>query len=130
MTVCIELGLGGLALLLASIGIYGVMAYSVTQRTHEIGIRMALGADARQVLGLVLGHALKLALTGVVLGLACAFASTRLMATLLYGVTSTDAATFAGVSALLLAVATLASFIPAWRAANTDPAGTLRSHQL
>ena len=117
----------GLALSLASIGIYGVMAYAVTQRTHEIGIRMALGADARQVLGLVLGHALRLALIGVVLGLAGAFASTRLMATLLYGVTPTDAATFAGVSALLVAVAALASFVPAWRAAQTDPATTLRS---
>ena len=116
-----------LALLLATIGIYGVMAYSVTQRTHEIGIRMALGADARRVLSLVLGHGLKLALIGVVLGVAVAFASTRLMTTLLYGITSTDAATFAGVSALLVAVAALASFIPAWRAAKTDPASTLRS---
>jgi ABC-type antimicrobial peptide transport system permease subunit len=113
--------------LLATIGIYGVMAYSVTQRTHEIGIRMALGADARQVLGLVLGHGLKLALIGVVLGLAGAFASTRLMVTLLYGVTPTDVATFAGVSTLLVLVAALASFVPAWRAAKTDPASTLRS---
>jgi putative ABC transport system permease protein len=117
----------GLALLLATIGIYGVMAYSVTQRTHEIGIRMALGADAREVLGLMLGHGLKLALIGVVLGLAGAFASTRLMVTLLYGVTPTDVATFAGVSTLLVLVAALASFVPAWRAAKTDPASTLRS---
>jgi putative ABC transport system permease protein len=117
----------GLALLLATIGIYGVMAYSVTQRTHEIGIRMALGADAREVLGLILGHGLKLALIGVVLGLAGAFASTRLMVTLLYGVTPTDVATFAGVSTLLVLVAALASFVPAWRAAKTDPASTLRS---
>lgn len=117
----------GLALLLATIGIYGVMAYSVTRRTHEIGIRMALGADARQVLALVLGHGLKLALMGVVLGLAGAFASTRLMVTLLYGVTPTDVATFAGVSTLLVTVAALASFVPAWRAAKTDPASTLRS---
>jgi putative ABC transport system permease protein len=117
----------GLALLLAALGIYAVMAYSAAQRRHEIGIRMALGADARQVLALVLGHALKLALIGVVLGLAGAFASTRLMATLLYGVTPTDTITFAGVSALLLAVATLASLVPAWRAAKTDPASTLRS---
>jgi len=116
-----------LALLLATIGIYGVMSYSVAQRTHEIGIRMALGADARQVLALVLGHALKLALIGVVMGLAGAFAATRLMATLLYGVTPTDAITFTGVSALLVAVAALASFLPAWRAAKTDPTGTLRS---
>jgi putative ABC transport system permease protein len=118
---------GGLALLLATLGIYGVMAYSVTQRTNEIGIRMALGADARQVLALVLRHALKLALIGVALGLAGALASTRLMATLLYGVAPTDAITFAGVSILLVAVAALASFVPAWRAAQTDPASTLRS---
>jgi putative ABC transport system permease protein len=117
----------GLALLLATIGIYAVMAYSVAQRTHEIGMRMALGADRGQVLRLVLGHGLKLALIGVVLGLVGAFASTRLMTTLLYGVTPTDATTFAGVSTLLIAVAALASFIPAWRAAKTDPANTLRS---
>jgi putative ABC transport system permease protein len=116
-----------LALLLATIGIYGVMSYSVTQRTHEIGIRMALGADARQVFALVLGHALKLALIGVVMGLAGAFAATRLMATLLYGVTPTDPITFTGVAALLVAVAALASFLPAWRAAKADPTGTLRS---
>jgi putative ABC transport system permease protein len=117
----------GLALLLATLGIYGVMAYSVTQRAHEIGIRMALGADAGQVLRLMLGHGLKLALIGVALGLAGAFASTRLMTTLLYGVTPTDAATFACVSALLITVAALASFVPAWRAAKTDPVSTLRS---
>ena len=117
----------GLALLLAALGIYAVMAYSVAQRTNEIGIRMALGADARKVLALVLGHALKLALIGVALGLGGAFAATRLMATLLYGVTPTDTTTFAVVSALLVAVAALASFVPAWRAAQTDPATTLRS---
>ncbi|HTA69819.1 MAG TPA: FtsX-like permease family protein, partial [Bryobacteraceae bacterium] len=117
----------GLALMLATIGIYAVMAYSVAQRTHEIGIRMALGADRGQVLRLVLGHGLKLALIGVALGLAGAFASTRLITTLLYGVTPTDATTFAGVSTLLISVAALASFIPAWRAAKTDPANTLRS---
>jgi putative ABC transport system permease protein len=117
----------GLALLLATLGIYAVMAYSVAQRTHEIGIRMALGADARKVLVLVLGHALKLALIGVTLGLVGAFASTRLMATLLYGVTPIDTTTFAVVSALLVAVAALASFVPAWRAAQTDPATTFRN---
>jgi len=115
------------ALLLASIGIYGVIAYSVTQRTHEIGIRMALGADARQVLALVMGNGLKLALLGIGLGLAAAFGCTRLMASLLYGVAPTDAWTFAGVSGLLLLTAATVSFIPAWRAARTDPARTLRS---
>jgi len=115
------------ALLLASIGIYGVIAYSVTQRTQEIGIRMALGADARAVLRLVLAHGLKLALIGVAIGLAAAFACTRLMASLLYGVAPTDVFTFTGVSALLLLTAALATFVPAWRAAKTDPARTLRS---
>ncbi len=115
------------ALLLAAIGIYAVMAYSVAQRTQEIGIRMALGADPRQVLALVMGNALKLALLGVALGLAAAFASTRLMTTLLYNIQPTDFATFAAVSALLVSTAVLASFIPAWRASKTDPARTLRS---
>ncbi len=115
------------ALLLASIGIYGVIAYSVTQRTQEIGIRMALGADARQVLRLVLAHGLKLTMIGIAIGLGAAFACTRLMATLLYGVAPTDVLTFAGVSALLLLTATAATFIPAYRAAQTDPARTLRS---
>jgi len=116
----------GIALLLATIGIYGVMAYSVTQRTQEIGIRIALGAGSREVLALVLGNALKLAAVGVVLGLTAAFACTRLMTTLLYNVQPTDFPTFAGVSALLVATAVLASFIPAWRASKTDPARTLR----
>jgi putative ABC transport system permease protein len=115
------------ALLLATIGIYGVMAYSVTQRTQEIGIRVALGADPRQVLTLILRNALKLALAGVALGLTAAFACTRLMTTLLYDVPPTDFPTFAVVSALLIGTAIFASLIPAWRAARTDPARTLRS---
>jgi putative ABC transport system permease protein len=115
------------AVLLATIGIYAVMAYSVTQRTQEIGIRMALGADPRQVLALILRTGLKLALAGVAVGLAAAFACTRLMTTLLYDVQPTDFATFAGVSALLVSTAVLASIIPAWRASKTDPARTLRS---
>jgi putative ABC transport system permease protein len=115
------------ALLLAAIGIYGVMAYSVTQRTQEIGIRIALGADSRQVLTLILRNALKLALAGVLLGLTAALACTRLMTALLYDVQPTDFPTFAGVSALLIGTALFASLIPAWRAAKTDPARTLRS---
>jgi putative ABC transport system permease protein len=115
------------ALLLAAIGIYAIMAYSVAQRTQEIGIRMALGAYPRQVLTLILGNSLKLALLGVVLGLAAAFACTQLMTTLLYNVQPTDFATFAAVFALLVSTAVLASFIPAWRASKTDPAHTLRS---
>ncbi len=118
------------ALLLAGIGIYGVMAYSVTLRTHEIGIRMALGADAGQVLELILLHGLKLAAAGVALGLAGAFACTRLMASFLYNIPPTDAVTFAGVSALLVSTAAAASLIPAWRASGTDPASTLRGSRL
>jgi putative ABC transport system permease protein len=118
------------ALLLATIGIYGLMAYSVTLRTHEIGIRMALGADARQVIELILLHGLKLAMAGVVLGLGAAFACTRLMASLLYNVQPTDARTFAAVSALLVATAVVASLIPAWRASGTDPASTLRGGRI
>jgi putative ABC transport system permease protein len=118
------------ALLLAAIGIYGVMAYSVTQRRQEIGIRMALGADARRVLAWVVWHGLKLALTGALLGLGAAFACTRLMASLLFHIPPTDAVTFAGVFALLVATAAAASLIPAWRASRTDPASTLRAGSL
>jgi putative ABC transport system permease protein len=118
------------ALLLATIGIYGVMGYSVTLRTHEIGIRMALGADARQVLELILKHALRLAIAGVAIGLAASFACTRLIASLLYNVQPTDAVTFSSVAALLIAAAILASSIPAWRASATDPASTLRGGRV
>jgi putative ABC transport system permease protein len=115
------------ALLLAAMGIYGVIAYSVTQRTQEIGIRMALGASSNQVLALVLSNALKLALLGIAFGLTAAFACTRLMTTMLYNVGPTDFATFAAVSALLISTSVAASLIPAWRASRTDPARTLRS---
>jgi ABC-type antimicrobial peptide transport system permease subunit len=117
----------GLALLLATLGIYGVMAYSAAQRTQEIGIRIALGAGRREVLALMLGKGLKLACIGVALGCAGALASTRVMTSLLYAVTPTDPATFLGVSILILLISTLASFVPAWRASKTDPASTLRS---
>lgn len=115
------------ALLLATLGIYAVMAFSVAQRTQEIGIRMALGADAGNVLGLVLGAAMRLAVTGVVLGLAGALAATRVMSSLLHGVKATDAVTFGVVSLVVIVTAALASLVPAWRAANTDPARTLGS---
>ena len=116
---------GLLAVTLTTVGVYGVMAYSVTQRTHEIGIRLALGAAHADVLRMVLRHGLKLTLLGVALGLTAAFAVTRLIASLLF-VSPTDGPTFAAISVLLTAVAMLASLLPARRAARVDPLVALR----
>jgi putative ABC transport system permease protein len=116
---------GLLAVTLTTVGVYGVMAYSVTQRTHEIGIRMALGAAHADVLRMVLRHGSKLTLLGVAVGLAAAFGVTRLIASLLF-VSPTDGLTFTAISALLAAVAMLASLLPARRAARVDPLVALR----
>jgi predicted permease len=114
------------ALALACLGLYGVLSFSVAQRTREIGVRMALGAQRKDVLSLVVGRGLKLALLGLALGLAAAWAMTRFVANLLYGVTATDPVTFVGVSLLLLLVAGLASWLPARRATKLDPMTVLR----
>src|SRR2546425_5833460 len=116
----------GVALLLAAVGLYGVLAYPVTHRYREIGIRLALGASKRNVLSLVIAQGMKLALAGMAIGMLAALALTRVIRSLLYGVTPTDPATFTVVSLLLVAIALLACWLPARRAARVDPMEALR----
>jgi putative ABC transport system permease protein len=118
---------GMLALALAAIGIYGIMSYSVSRRTHEIGVRVALGAQASDVLRLILGQGMTPVLIGVVLGISAALAVTRLMKSLLFGMSAADPLTYIGVAALLISVALLASYIPARRATKIDPMQALRN---
>ena len=115
-----------IAMSLAVVGIYGVISYSVAQRTHEIGIRMALGAERLQVLRLMVGQGMGLTLVGVAIGLIGALCMGRFIASLLYGVKSTDPATLAVVSSILIAVSLMASYIPARRATKVDPMVALR----
>ena len=117
---------GGLAMVLAAVGVYGVLAYSVTQQTREIGIRMAMGAERRDVLGLVVGHGLKLAGAGVALGILVSLVLTRQLSSLLFGVSAYDPLTYAGVTVILVIVALLACYIPARRATRVDPLIALR----
>ncbi|MFN8004958.1 MAG: FtsX-like permease family protein, partial [Acidobacteriota bacterium] len=119
---------GLVALLLAATGIYSVMAHAVTERTHELGIRLALGAQTRDITRLVIAQGIKLVALGLALGLAVALAFTRVLRSILYGVSATDPLTFAGVPLLLLLVALLACWIPARRATKVDPLITLRQH--
>jgi ABC-type antimicrobial peptide transport system permease subunit len=114
------------ALILSTIGFYGVMAYAVAQRTHEIGVRVALGATSRDVLRLVLGQGLMLALVGIAIGVCSGLVATHLMSSLLYGVSSIDPMVFIGVAVLLIITALLACYIPAHRAMKIDPIIALR----
>lgn len=117
----------GAALLLASVGVYGVMAYLVSFRLREIGIRLALGADARCVLGLVLGQGARLGAAGAATGIAAALALTRLMRSLLFGVSPTDPVILSAVAVAIMAAALAAAFVPARRASSVDPMIVLRS---
>ena len=118
---------GAIALLLAAIGIYGLMSYSVEQAAHDIGVRMALGAAQRDILGLVVARGMTLAAIGLVVGVAAAFAAARLLSKMLFGVKATDPATYVAVALSLGFVALIACYVPARRALRVDPLSALRS---
>jgi putative ABC transport system permease protein len=117
---------GALALVLAAIGLYGVLSYSVSQRSRELGLRMALGADASNLMRLVMSNGLSLTAGGVVLGLAVALGTTRLMGNLLYKVSPRDPVAFGSALVVMAVAALVACWLPAWRAMRTDPARALR----
>jgi putative ABC transport system permease protein len=117
----------GVALALASVGVYGIMSYTVAERTHEIGIRMSLGAAAGDVVRMVLRQSVLLASVGLAFGLAGAIALSRVLKSLLFGISATDPPTLAGVALLLLAVATAAALVPAWRASRVSPLEAMRT---
>jgi putative ABC transport system permease protein len=125
-TTFLFVGFAGLALVLGTIGIYGVLAFLVSKRTREIGIRVALGAQRQDVMWLVMKEGAKLGFAGITLGLAGAIAVTRLLASELYGVRPLDLLTYAGVAALMAVVTLLACYVPAWRAMRVDPMVALR----
>ncbi|MGH9799698.1 MAG: FtsX-like permease family protein, partial [Blastocatellia bacterium] len=116
-----------IAMILAGVGIYGLLAYSVSQRTHEIGIRMALGASRRQILGLIIGKVIKLTFFGAIIGVAAAMLLTRVMAGMLYGLQATDILTFSITTLGLFTTTLIAGFIPAYKATKVDPLNALRN---
>lgn len=125
-TIWVFLSFAAASLVLAAVGIYGLVSNSVAQRTYEIGLRVAIGATRREILQLMLAQSLRLALTGIAAGVAASLVVTRFLASLLFGVGATDPVTFTSVCVLMLSVAVMASYVPAWRAANLDPIKSLR----
>jgi ABC-type antimicrobial peptide transport system permease subunit len=116
-----------IAVALASVGVYGVISYTSTRRIHEMGVRMALGATRAEILQLIIGWAIRITLVGISVGVVGAFALSRMMSSLLFGVRATDLLTFAGASTIILLISLLAGYLPAYRATKVDPAIALRS---